>query len=139
MKKQTLYLIIIGVLLVLNLLQLGFFLAGHKHQNKRPHRDHVRHDLIENLQLNDTQKEQFRLLARDHRDSMKTLGRQHRTLTTAYFDHPSEALMDSIKLLEERKIQLMQKHFSDIQLLLDDEQKQNFKAFKQKVMRKVIR
>lgn len=142
MKKDTLYKIIIGLLLIINLIQLTFSLIG-PHHPPRHHHAHgkipINKHLIETLNLSNEQFQDFNKLARQHREEMIILNDIHKKNTESYFNTPSDSMLNEINKIGTRKITVTSKHFEDINSLLNEDQKESFDEFKLKALSHIIR
>ena len=132
MKKETVYKIVIGLLILLNLLQVG----GRFLQNRPP--EDIQRKVVDQLQLDASQEKQFFALAQNHRKSMMTFNKGQHQLTQAYFAEPSEALLRQIMVLEKEKIQITEKHFTDIKAILKPDQYADFENFKKKALARIL-
>jgi len=136
MKKESLYTLIIAILLILNLFQLGAFLFAPKPPH---HNGGFRDRAVEILNLNENQKQAFFISAQKHKEAIDDLVNEQKKLTISYFNNPSDALLNSIKEIEIEKIEVTQTNFNEIESLLTQEQKPKFEEFKKQALLLIIR
>ena len=141
MKKNLPLYILLIFLIIMN----GFFLYKYlgngekedykieKENSKRPKQSE--HFLVKELRLDETQKEQYRLLTRSHRPAMREVLDEIRELKDALFNGLSDASfgdvsVDSITTLigekEKQKEILTFLHFKEVQKLCNKNQKEKF-------------
>lgn len=132
MKKETIYKIVIAVLIVLNLLQVvGRYLAH------RPTGEPIKM-AAQRLGLDKKQEVKFRELANAHRNTMIDLQKKQEGLTETYFNKPSDFILNEVTLVEKKKIQATEEHFSDIKTLLNKDQHDEFLKFKKNALNKIM-
>lgn len=136
MIKENFYKISITILLVLNLLQLLGFLFAQKHQ---PEPINLKDRAAQILNLNKEQERQFLNLAEEHRDEIIKLHDKQAKLTSEYFTSLDSLLLQSISAIEVEKIKKTNKHFSNIQNILNRNQLPAFKQFKKEFLRHILR
>lgn len=135
MKKDTLFIAVIIALLLLNFGTLGFLFLQQK-QGIMPHRP-PRPDklIIEKLQLNDAQIEQFEQSKRKHRQGMNYFDQEAAQLHATYFsllktDTYNEAEKDSLeKILAQNQTQkdsITFLHFEELKSICTKEQLPKF-------------
>ena len=136
MKKETFYRILIGVLLVLNLLQIGFFLFV-----KPPHppKHQFKGRAPEILHLTEEQGYQFHNIIRAHHQNMQLFNGEEKKLIELYFDEGSEEHLHQIQYLKQQKLEFTKAHFEDIRAMLEEDQLQYFKAFKQEALQRIMK
>lgn len=132
MKKETIYIIAIVLLILLNLLQLGGRFLENKPQ------PNLRERVINHLNLGQDQQEKFFDYAKSHRKKMRQIQIQQRALTRAYFEEPSEALLNELSQFETQKIQLTEAHFNTIKTILREDQYDEFEEFKKKALSAIL-
>lgn len=138
MKKDTIYKLIIAVLLVVNAVQLGGYFFGPK-LNPNPKGEMFQERAIEILKLNAHQKSLFLDLAKKHQENLTELHQEQTKLTDSYFHQTSDSLLDAIGKLETKKINLTQKHFTEIKDILTQEQLPYFKTFKKEALQVILK
>lgn len=132
MKKETLYKIIIVILILLNVLQITRHFFRSEPQNAPIKR------AIELLNLNDQQARKFKLLANYHRFMMKSLQKKQELQTEKYFKHPNPELLRQIMYIEEIKLNKAVKHFDNIKGLLNKNQYKDFEIFKKMAVKRIL-
>lgn len=132
MKKENIYIVAIVLLILLNLLQLG----GRFFENKPQH--NLRERVVSYLNLDQNQEEKFFDYVKAHRIKMRRLQIQQRTLTRAYFEQPSDALLNELSQFEIQKIQLTEAHFNTIKTILREDQLDDFEKFKKKTLNHIL-
>lgn len=132
MKREIFYKVVIAVLIILNLLQVGahFMEGGLPRDTKKK--------VVSHLNLDKAQEKQFFELAKVHRDRMIELQKKQEGLVEAYFNQPSDALLNDVTILEREKIKIIKEHFSDIKKILRNEQYQSFEEFKKNTLKKIL-
>lgn len=136
MKKESIYKLLIALLLIVNLVQLG----GHLFAPKPPHKagEKFREQAVQLLALDNAQKQQFFELAESHKNAMSALHKQQQQLTERYFQQPTSELLTQITRIDKEKITLTEAHFQDVKKLLTSDQQPQFEAFKQAALRIII-
>lgn len=140
MKKETLFLWIIAVLVLVNALQVGAFLI--KPKPPRPsehHHQDFRERAVEILNLTKKQKEQFFTLAEKHSAEIHKLNQDANSLSAAYFDNPTEEGLNSILSIQSKKIELTEDHFIEIKSILTKEQLPKYEKFKKEAIQIILR
>ncbi len=141
MKRETLYVWIIALLVLVNAVQLGAFLF--KPKPPKPPRQEQHQDFrgraVEILNLSETQREQFYKLADKHGAEMEALNRKEKSLTAAYFDNPTELGLDAILTIQSQKVTFTQEHFNEIESIITVKQKPDFEKFKKEAIQYIIR
>lgn len=163
MQKETFYQITIAILLIFNLTHLGLQLyappsqsSGHPSTKPSvsgpphppPHLSSQRpayasgknfqYVAVRQLQLNETQTQQFLALAKAHQERMQGIHEQQKQLITRYFEQPSESRLKRITDLDRQKITVTEAHFQDVFALLQGEQKKHFETFRQNALHKIL-
>lgn len=133
MKKETFYKIAIAILVIMNLLQVGGRFMHHRSLVTAKYR------VIDQLKLDKNQEQEFLVLVKNHRKSMLDLHTMQQEFTQAYFNQPSDALMQEVILIEEEKIKITAQHFADIKSLLNEDQYASFEEFKNKAIENILR
>ncbi|MFZ4414211.1 MAG: hypothetical protein ACOYOV_14100 [Bacteroidales bacterium] len=132
MKKETFYKVTIALLMALNLVQVGVrFMA------QRPQRDPITM-AAKRIGLDEMQEKQFRELAQDHRKQMVDFRKEQASLTEAYFDQPSDTLLNEVTFIERKKIEVTRQHFIDIKNLLKENQQHEFEEFKERSIKRIL-
>ena len=127
MKKETFYRVLIGILLVLNLLQIGFFLfARPPHHPKHKFKRHA----PEILHLTEDQSYQFHNIARAHHKNMRFFDKEEGKWIALYFENESEENLKEIQRIHKEKMEFTKAHFEDIKAMLNEDQLQYFESFR---------
>lgn len=137
MKRDTLYKIIIGVLLSINVVQVSYLIF-----TKRPPRhatEHRKPNAKEMLGLDDEQNIQFKEFGQEHHIAMVLLQKEQKKCVRYYFLQPSDSLLNRIKEIEERKIRTTAKHFEDLKSVLNEEQMPSYEDFRERALRYILR
>ncbi len=135
MKKDTVFKIIIIVLLALNTLQLAGFLLKPKPLHKSEFRDIAATILM----LNETQKSKLYNFAETHNSKIQGLLKKQNQLLPQYFDTPNDSLLQLITKIETEKIKITKQHFSNIKSLLNKEQLLNFEKYKKEALLNILK
>lgn len=136
MKKETFYRILIGILLVLNLMQIGFFLfTKPPHPPKHRFKGHA-HEI---LHLTEDQSYQFRNIADAHHKNMKFFDNEERKWLTIYFKEGSEESLNELERIHQQKIEFTKAHFEDVKAMLNEDQLPYFEPFKEEVLKKIMK
>ena len=125
MKKETLLLLLVGVLVVLNLATLGYLTLRRppRHPNGEPRQ--VDRLIVETLHLNPAQQRQFEGLKREHRERINQLNEAYAQASGRYFrlinDPPDAARKDSLEntlgQIQAQKAAITFRHFSQLKAL----------------------
>lgn len=136
MKKETLYKVLIVVLLLLNLLQLSLFALAPKPPHK--HSKNFKEKTIQELKLNEKQRQTFNYLAKEHRNQIVKLHNEQIELTAKYFEQPTDSILQLIIDITTEKIKITNQHFEDIETMLNENQMIDFKQFKKEALRHIL-
>lgn len=137
MKRDTIYKLIIVVLLVLNLLQLGKFIWMPKFSRPRK-MDLFANKAVTIMQLDSNQKQTFLQFVEKHKEQRRQLHERQIELARQYFKYPSDSLLILITEIETKKISITQEHFSDIKNMLKIEQIPLFDKFKEEALKGIL-
>ncbi len=136
MKKETFYRVLIGLLLVLNLLQIGFFLLTKPpHPPKHKFKGHA----PEILHLTEEQGYQFHNITRAHHKNMRFFDKEEKKWIALYFENESEDNLKEIQRIHKQKIEFTKAHFEDIKAMLHENQLQYFELFRTEVLHRIMR
>lgn len=136
MKKDTVYKLIIVVLIGLNLLQLAPVLLMHKpHQ---PQNNRFEQLAIRKMELNKEQQQDFIKFARIHRERMMQLFDRQSDIAVNYFTQPDDALLEQLAKIEREKVEATQQHFIQIKSILTESQLPLFEEFKEEALRSIL-
>ena len=135
MKKDTLYKLIIGILLLLNLLQIGFFLVGKK---PPPPNRNQGFDAVKILHLDKQQADQFLEISISHHEKMVKLQDLQKLATEKYFKNPTEAELAALKNIQSKKLKVTNEHYEEVKGILKPEQLPYFHTFKEKALQIII-
>ncbi|TSE09177.1 MULTISPECIES: hypothetical protein [Aquimarina] len=137
MKKELLYKTVVIILLVLNIIQVGYTLWVKKPLDKsnRPSKP----DAIEILHLDQAQDIQFKKISRRHGKAMSELRNKQKQCIQEYFRAPSNSFLDCIKDIEAQKIKITEEHFEAMKSVLRKEQLIQYKYFKDKAVKFILR
>lgn len=132
-------------LILINLVILSVFFVGLKplsHGGPNRHLGKNPHDL---LQLSESQKSEFYILAEAHIEKVKDIDREQKRALEKYFKQltlQSQANEDSIltevNKLESQKIRSTYEHLEEVKALLKDDQSIHFEKFIQHVLADVL-
>ncbi len=135
MKREKVYIVIIILLLVLNIIQLVGSMMKPKH---RPHRDNFKANAVKILELNQEQIPQFEELVQSHRARMEDILKKQKGITQQYFDSPNEKSLEEISKIDSEKIKVTEKHFNDIESILNSDQIPAFEKFKKEAIKHIL-
>jgi Spy/CpxP family protein refolding chaperone len=96
MKRETLLILAIVFLVLLNLGTLGFLFSKRYIGGRGPRKPDKL--IIEGLKLNDAQKSQFELLKKEHRTQINEIEKGEKAYHKAYFDLLKSASTDSLTI-----------------------------------------
>lgn len=136
MKKNTVYIVLISILLGLNLLQLGKGIFAPKHHFK--HKPSFKEKAVQKLELNEKQRQTFNYLAKEHRHQIVKLHNEQTELTAKYFEQPTDSILQLIIDITTEKIKITSQHFEDIEKMLNENQMIGFKRFKKEALRHIL-
>ncbi|AFM04574.1 hypothetical protein Fleli_2195 [Bernardetia litoralis DSM 6794] len=144
MKTLQFYKISTLVLLVLNLVMMGFFFLNF---HRPPHGAHQENDFlneaIEVLQLDEKQATSFEKLAMNHNQEMESIRNKQLEHTEEYFEtnndtNKSDSLLNLISEGETQKIKITKNHFNQIRNILTSKQQHNYQKFKREALNKIL-
>lgn len=136
MKKNTLYIILIVVLLLLNVFQLSKFLFHPK--PIKHHEANFKDKAITLLELDKQQANTFFDFSKKHHKQINELQKKQKKLTSLYFEQASDSILDLITNLDKEKIIVTQNHFEEIKSILTPNQYANFEKFKQQAIHVIL-
>ncbi|WP_299779154.1 hypothetical protein [uncultured Formosa sp.] len=136
MKKDIVYKLIIGLLLGINLLQMGTFMFNPQPE-QRP-KEEFQYLAIKILNLTSEQQNTFLSFAHEHKNKMEILYKKESHLVTQYFETPTDSLLKTISNIEMKKIQITEQHFLDIKKILDTNQISAFATFKKEALNNIL-
>lgn len=147
MKALQYYKYATWLLLALNLAMVAFFLLTRPpHNHERRGGEQEKHDFrnqaIDILALDEVQKEAFLKSVKIHSETMVAIDEQERPLLKKYFQPLLDTtltidqveVMNSILVLEKKKIAHTYQHFSEINTLMRADQEANFADFLQNAL-----
>lgn len=129
MKRETLLILAIVFLVLLNLGTLGFLFSKRYIGGRGPRKPDKL--IIEGLKLNDTQKLQFEVLKKEHRSQINEIEKDEKAYHKAYFDLLKSASTDSltidsvIRSISDSKFNkdlATYKHFQKLRLMCEPQQ-----------------
>lgn len=132
MKENTFLKIVVVALLGINIAVISFLLIGRKHHHKQ--RGPAAH-IIEKLQLNKPQQEQYQLLIKDHRKNIDKYDSINITLKADLYRlslnaNPDSAGIEAIlKAIGQNQISIERthaQHLESIKKICSSDQKKNF-------------
>jgi len=136
MKKETVYKIIILILVGLNVLQLAPILLMHKpHQ---PQNERFEQLAVQKMKLTKEQQDKFLEFAHAHRERMMQLFDRQSDIVVAYFTQPADSLLEQLTQIEREKVEATQQHFNQIKNILNENQLPLFYEFKQQALRSIL-
>lgn len=127
------------VLLIINIALVSFVVL--KRQGSSMKRD-MRERLSNQLALDESQKMAFMNMAKQHREKIREIDNQERTLLETYFDfvinpdstNSKEEILERIQVLKKAKVLATYNHFQELKGICNDEQQVKFEAFMKKVI-----
>ena len=162
MKKVNILTISVVALFIINVLMLFMMWNKHPHDTderfdhppfgdggpppeRGPHHRGPGEFIQRELNFNETQQQQFKLLREAHHDSVKMLREQMKELKSQLFvfDEKSKNENSALKVATEigglqQKIELITyKHFAEVRALCNEEQKKKFDTIIKDVMRRM--
>jgi hypothetical protein len=120
-----------SIALLLNIILLAFiFFRPAKHSKSH----HFLHEVVHELQLDESQKAQFLASAKTHHELIEANNTKQKALISAYFNFltkannhiPQDSLLQELSLLKEEKIQFTYQHFAELKQSLRVDQQKNF-------------
>lgn len=136
MKRDTVYKLIIVVLIALNMLQLAPFLLSRN--ATQPPVDRFQQKAIKNMKLDKQQEKEFLEFVGMHRDKMMHLFGRQSDIAVEYFTQPSDSLLKELATIERDKIEAAQQHFTQIKSILNENQLPLFEQFKQEALHIIL-
>lgn len=139
MKRETLYKIAVIVLLAVNVVQISaLFLTKRPPDREQRPRD-GKPDAVSILQLDTIQNKKFKEFSEQHHRAMSRLQQEQKRYVEDYFIQPSDSLLNSIKEIEVKKIETLEKHFEDMKSVLEDDQLPYYGEFKDKAVKYILK
>lgn len=147
MKKETLLTTAVIALLLLNFGTLGFLLLRRPPHPPGEGPGRLDRQIVEQLQLDAAQQQQFDLLKKAHRAQMQDFDRNYREALGNYFallknDTLLPAQHDSLQAalgrIQQDRVSVTFKHFQDLKTLCRPEQKQHFAALLPELMQVIL-
>jgi len=136
MKKEAFYKFVIGLLLTLNLVLIGFFLLR---KSPHPPKHHFREQAFEILHLKGPQKYQFDNISKVHHKNMQLFHAEEKQLFQLYFQSASKDHLHQIQDIKKQKLEFTKAHFDSVKALLNDDQKMYFEEFREKALKRIMR
>lgn len=130
MKRETLLILAIVFLVLLNLGTLGFLFSKRYIGGRGPRKPDIL--IIKGLKLNEEQKSQFESLKKEHHSQINEIETGEKAYHKAYFDMLKSAEADSLKIdsviksisnAKFKKDLATYKHFQKIRLMCEPQQK----------------
>lgn len=139
MKLITLYKFLTGLLILINIGVVSFFVLT---KPNHPHHPHHHQNPIEILNLKGEQLTLFEISAHKHHTKMdsvmqiqkKTMGQYFKSLTDTALLEQKEQLSIELKELEAAKLNITYTHFEEIKKLLKPNQTVDFKSFTKSIL-----
>lgn len=137
MKKETLLTVAVIALLLLNFGTLAFLFFGRPSHPQGPGRRPLDRQIVEQLQMDSGQEQQFRQLKSAHHEQMLAFDRAYHDALEHYFallknDSIQPAQQDSLQAIltriQQDRITVTFQHFADVKRLCTPEQKKHFDA-----------
>lgn len=146
MKKETLLLWAVGLLVALNLATLGFMVWNRPHHPPRGGPRQVDRLIVETLGLDAAQRARFDVLKREHREQIVQLDAAYAEVSTAYFRQLSGAVLTTRKDSLERELGRIQAqkaavtlaHFEQLKALCMPQQQARFAELVPDLLRLVL-
>lgn len=138
MKREHFYALVIIVLLLLNISTLAFLWMERSEGDRFMPLNSPEHIIINKLQLNKEQQQEFNVFKHSHRKSIDSVGRHIKEAQMALFDlvkmdeldiELRDSLLSRIEQYESAKHLITIQHFHDIRSMLKPEQKGPFNEF----------
>jgi|TARA_B110000211_G_scaffold94054_1_gene109689 protein CpxP len=123
MNKQNFYIIIIGVLILINLTLMWFFLNQNNSSKKGGPRDMI----IEALHFDDEQIREYDLLITDHRVLMRKGKSNLYNFRKSYFLTDSDSALSLLSISYSNLESINKNHINDIMEICTASQKEDFR------------
>ena len=122
-------------LLLLNIGLITFFFI-----TKPDARPPFLQNAIKVLNLDEEQEKAFRSMAQKHGDAMQKLNEQHGLLLRNYFKNAAESpsALNELLVLEQKKLEITNAHFKEVQSILNPNQEENFNDFVQTILGNIM-
>ena len=124
MNKQRFYIIIIGILILINLILMSFFLNRNNSSKKGGPKDMI----IESLHFDDEQIREFDLLIKDHRILMRKGKSQLYNFRKLYFLTDSDSALFLLSNSYSNIERINKNHINDIMEICTASQKEYFRV-----------
>jgi len=142
MKKETLLLLLVGVLVLLNLATLGYLTLRRPPRGPYGGPRQIDRLIVETLRLNPAQQRQFESLKREHRGQIRRLDEEYAQVSEQYFrllDDPTTTGKASLETrlgrIQAQKAAVTFQHFSQLKGLCTEEQRPRFAALVPELLR----
>tara|TARA_B110000483_G_C17829816_1_gene402348 strand:+ start:29 stop:442 length:414 start_codon:yes stop_codon:yes gene_type:complete len=123
MNKQNFYIIIIGVLILINLTLMWFFLNQNNSSKKGGPRDMI----IEALHFDDEQIREYDLLIKDHRILMFKVKSELYNFRKSYFLTDSDSALSLLSNSYSNLENINKNHINEIMEICNSSQKEDFR------------
>jgi regulatory protein YycI of two-component signal transduction system YycFG len=123
MNKQNFYIIIIGVLILINLILMWFFLNQNNSSKKGGPRDMI----IEALHFDDEQIREYDLLIKDHRILMRKGKSELYDFRKSYFLTDSDSALSLLSNSYSNLENINKNHINEIMEICNSSQKEDFR------------
>lgn len=146
MKKETLLLGAVGLLVALNLATLGFMALNRPPHPPRGGPRQADRLIVETLGLDEAQRARFNVLKREHRAHINALDAAYAETSAAYFQQLNGPALPARKDSLERELGRIQSqkaavtlaHFEQLKALCTPEQRSRFAAFVPDLLRLLL-
>lgn len=123
-------------LLLLNLGLIFFLFQGRPKRHHHP-RGAFHQEAIKILELDATQRDEFRDLVKTHSQAIEVLNAERSTILTPYFNNlfsesspvKQDSLMLRFQAIEKKKVEITRDHFQEVKKMLKPEQEQHLDLF----------
>ena len=145
MKKETLLTVAVIALLLLNLGMLGFLFFQRPPRPGAP--DPLGRRIVETLQLDDAQQQQFEVLKTAHHAKMEDFNKAYRDGLGNYFallknERVDTAQRDSLQAMlvqiQNERLNITFQHFAELKALCTPEQQQRFQDLLPELMQVIL-
>ncbi len=151
MNSNSLYKVGLIIMIIINGFLIYFLIQNHPKgpmHARGMERTDLKEKISKQLNLSQTQKEQYFQLAREHQEKMVKMDRQQKELIKSYFSfliEPSpnaetqKQVLAQLSNLESQKINITFEHFENLKALCNHEQKAQFGLVMGDIMNVLIR
>ncbi|MFT4856586.1 MAG: protein CpxP [Algoriphagus sp.] len=130
MKTNTFLKIAVLIMVLINVVLIGFMIVGPK-MPPRGKQDDLKEIISEKLNLNEEQRASYFQLAKSHNEAMSQVNQKQKPMIREYFNYlkleakdpaMQDSLLELINQLDQDKLTLTYSHFEELKKICDPDQ-----------------